>query len=71
MGYSPEISKTDRSDHSPFSYAGIQAVYIAVGPYTNYHTDFDTIDAINPEMLEKVCEFSTKLLIEKLADWVK
>lgn len=71
MGYTPTISKTDRSDHSPFSYAGIEAVYIAVGPYKEYHTDFDTYEAIQPEMLVKICEFGTKMLIDELPKRLK
>lgn len=66
MGYIPTISKTDRSDHSPFSYVGIQALYIAIGPFGNYHTDLDTHEAISPETLVQVCEIGAKLLIEEL-----
>ncbi len=70
MGYTPTIAKTDRSDHSPFSYAGIQAIYIAAGPFKDYHTDLDTLSIIQPEILVNVCEVGTKMLIEELPEWI-
>lgn len=71
MGYEAETLITDRSDHTPFSYAGIQAVYIQVGPFEDYHTDLDNIEVIEPEMLVKVCELCTRILIDELPEWVK
>ena len=68
MGYSPTTSVTDRSDHAPFAQAGIDAIYVQVGPFHDYHTDLDTIDAIQPEMLTKVCELGTKLIIDKIPE---
>ncbi|MFO7612103.1 MAG: M28 family metallopeptidase [Clostridia bacterium] len=71
MGYAPLILTTDRSDHAPFAFAGIQAVFIQAGPYDAYHTDFDTLSVIQPEVLVKICEFGTRLLVEKLPLWVE
>jgi aminopeptidase YwaD len=68
MGYTPTTSVTDRSDHAPFAQAGINAVYVQVGPFHDYHTDLDTIEVIQPEMLTKVCELGTKLIVEKLPE---
>ncbi len=68
MGYSPTTSVTDRSDHAPFAQAGIDAIYVQVGPFHDYHTDLDTIEVIQPEMLTKVCELGTKLIVEKLPE---
>jgi aminopeptidase YwaD len=68
MGYTPTTSVTDRSDHAPFAQAGIDAIYVQVGPFHDYHTDLDTIDAIQPEMLTKVCELGTKLIIDKIPE---
>jgi aminopeptidase YwaD len=71
MGHTPAISKTERSDHTPFSYSGIQAVDVQMSPPGHYHTDFDNIDAIQPELLEKVCEFGIRVLTEELVTWVE
>ena len=68
MGYSPTTSVTDRSDHAPFAYAGIDSVYVQVGPFHDYHTDLDTFDAIQPEMLTKVCELGTKMLVDVIPE---
>ncbi len=68
MGYTPTTSVTDRSDHAPFAQAGIDAIYVQVGPFHDYHTDLDTIDVIQPEMLTKVCELGTKLIIDKIPE---
>ena len=71
MGYTPIISNTERSDHTPFSYAGIQAVDIQMSPSGYYHTDMDTIDTIQPEVLIEMCELGTKLLMDELPNWLK
>ena len=70
MGHTPAISKTERSDHTPFSYSGIQAVDVQTSPAKYYHTDYDTIDVIQPDLLLKVCEFGAKMLTEELPLWV-
>jgi len=66
MGYSPVISNTDRSDHAPFSYAGVQAVDIQMSPVDNYHTDFDTIEAIQPENLVRMADLGIAMLKDGL-----
>ncbi len=71
MGYTPEISNTERSDHAPFSYAGIQAVDIQMSPAEYYHTDMDTIETIQPDILMNMCELGTRLLIDELPLWVE
>jgi aminopeptidase YwaD len=68
MGYSPTTSVTDRSDHAPFARAGMDAIYIQVGPFLDYHTDFDTFEAIQPEMLVKVCELGAKLIVDVIPE---
>ena len=71
MGYTPTTSVTDRSDHAPFARAGMDALFIQVGPFFDYHTDRDTIEAIQPEMLVKVCELGTKLVVDVLPKKMK
>lgn len=68
MGYPPTTSVTDRSDHAPFARAGMDAIYIQVGPFLDYHTDFDTFEAIQPEMLIKACELGTKLIVDVIPE---
>lgn len=66
MGYFPSTSMTDRSDHAPFAQAGIDAIYIQVGPFHDYHTDLDTFEMINPERLVEVCALGTELIVNKI-----
>jgi len=68
MGYKPTTSTTDRSDHAPFAYSGIDAVYVQVGPFHDYHTDLDTIEGIDPKMLQKVCELGAKLIVDAISE---
>ncbi len=68
MGYFPTTSMTDRSDHAPFAQAGIDAVYIQVGPFHDYHTDLDTFEMINPERLVEVCELGTELIVKRIPE---
>ncbi len=68
MGYTSIFSNTDRSDHAPFAYAGIQAVDIQMSPVDNYHTDSDTIDEIQPNNLNIMVELGVSLLRESLID---
>lgn len=44
------------SDSAPFEEAKIQVVYFENTPYTELHTDGDTIEKIKPEMLLKTLE---------------
>ena len=68
MGYPPTTSVTDRSDHAPFARSGMDAIYIQVGPFLDYHTDFDIFEAIQPEMLIKACELGTKLIVDVIPE---
>ena len=68
IGYLPTMSANSRSDHAPFAQAGMDAIYLQVGPTDNYHTDQDTVDMIQPELLVDVCVLAAKLIVEKLPE---
>jgi aminopeptidase YwaD len=70
MGYVPIISNTDRSDHAPFSYAGVQAVDIQMSPAEYYHTDMDTLDKIQPDNLMSMVDLGIGLLRDGLTGLV-
>lgn len=63
MGHTPSMTPTSRSDHGPFAQAGIDAIMISVGPDHNYHTDLDTIDVIQTELLVDVCKLGAELVV--------
>lgn len=41
------------SDHAPFEYAGIPAVFIQFSPDPYYHTDEDTVDKVDPQNIHE------------------
>lgn len=51
-----------RSDHVPFAESGIPSVMLAAGPVDNYHTDGDTVDAIDTAMLKAQIEWLVRML---------
>lgn len=51
----------DRSDHAAFAENGIPSVYFSYEVDPNYHTDNDTIDKIEVENIESVCEIVTEM----------
>lgn len=67
IGFTATTSESDRSDHASFATVGVKAIYIQATPDHNYHTDEDTIDKIDPEMLKHMCDFGTKMLMDVLA----
>lgn len=71
MGHTPSIAYTERSDHSPFSYSGVQAIDVQMSPFEHYHTDLDTADMIKPELLDKACELGMGLLVDELPKWIE
>lgn len=64
LGFNASISEFSNSDHASFARVGIKSIFIQVTPDHNYHTDRDTMDKIQPEMLEIMCEYALKMLDE-------
>jgi len=59
----PAVSyEMGRSDHVPFAESGIPSVMLAAGPVDNYHTDADTADAIDMNMLKTQIEWVIRIL---------
>lgn len=52
LGMSFEPFDMGRSDHVPFTEVGIPAVMLTASPVDNYHTDDDTLDAIDWEVMK-------------------
>ena len=71
LGYTASTSVTDRSDHASFAAVGIKSIYIQATPDHNYHTDEDTLDKIQPDMLITMCDFGLKLIVEALPELIE
>ncbi len=55
LTYNTAVRETVHSDHLPFAYAGVPAITLYVTTDHNYHSDNDTPDKIQPDMLAKAC----------------
>ena len=66
MGLPSTVSEKENSDHTNFSYTGIPAILIEAGPFHDYHTDKDTVEGIQTDVIKNSCELGLKLLIEGL-----
>lgn len=64
LSFKYETSETDNSDHVPFAYAKIPAVFFQNGPYEDYHTDKDILSVIDKDALLKVCNLAVSLSTE-------
>ncbi len=65
MGKEASKSEFSNSDHASFSRVGIKSILVQAMPDHNYHTDEDTIDKIQPEMLKTICTFALNLINEE------
>lgn len=64
LAYDHVVQEIENSDHTPFAYAGIPALTLYTTEDTNYHTDEDTIDKIQPDMLAKICNLGLTICTE-------
>lgn len=64
FGYAFETGPQRSSDHEPFENAGIPVAYLEYGPETVHHTDNDTVDKIQKDNLERVCNVVAAMVKE-------
>lgn len=63
LGIPAKQIEMGRSDHVPFAESGIPAVMLAAGPVDNYHTDEDTVDAMDFSVLATNVEWVLRALV--------
>ncbi len=64
LGFTAVVQEMESSDHVPLAYAGIPAITYYVTEDENYHTDLDTPDRIQPEMLAEACNYGLTICTE-------
>lgn len=64
MGFKPVIQELENSDHASFAYYNVPAITYYVSEDLNYHTDLDTIERIQPEMMVKACNYGLTVCTE-------
>lgn len=63
LGLPAKQIEMGRSDHVPFAESGIPAVMLAAGPVDNYHTDEDTVEAMDFSVLATNVEWVLRALV--------
>lgn len=64
LKYNSTKLEEESSDHAPFSYTGVPAMMFYVTEDHGYHTDLDTVDRVDMEILKQVCNLGAALCAE-------